>query len=397
MNILFVNNNPFNPIAGGIERVTDVLTKELLKRGYVVYYLCGKLPSSKMFLCDYEFPAKVYQLPNDGLFDDEKNIAFYKSLLLDLKVDVVINQRGLGGQFNALLPITHTKIISVVHSTPDSCITLFLDQLVELTSPPFVKLKKTIKNILLPIISCYWKRRATLDLKNKYNELVQNSDAIVTLSCRDIEVFKEFINNTPHKAKLVSIPNPNTFDAMDLSINNKEKIILYVGRLAKLQKKPLRMLKIWEYLYKKYPDWKLIVVGDGGERNNMQRYVIERNLKSVVFEGVQQNVAEYYKKSAFICLTSDFEGWGMTLTEGMQYGCIPFTFNNYGAAYDIINDGVDGCIIPAFDLKKYAKRMSELMRDEVRCLEMSKSAIEKVKKYSVENVVDKWDVLLSSC
>ena len=70
-------------------------------------------------------------------------------------------------------------------------------------------------------------------------------------------------------------------------------------------------------------------------KENMQQKVKSYNLKNVFFEGRQSDVAQYYKKASFICLTSNFEGWGMVLTEGMQYGCIPMTFNNYGAAYEI--------------------------------------------------------------
>ena len=50
MNILFVNDIPFNPIGGGLERVTDSLSKELVKRGYTIYYLCDKVRDSKLYL-----------------------------------------------------------------------------------------------------------------------------------------------------------------------------------------------------------------------------------------------------------------------------------------------------------------------------------------------------------
>ena len=86
----------------------------------------------------------------------------------------------------------------------------------------------------------------------------------------------------------------------------------------------------------------------------------------------------------------------MVLTEGMQYGCIPFTFNNYGAAYEIIDDGINGCLIPAYNLKKYASRLSELMSDEERRYRMSMAAIEKVKIFSSEIIADKWDMLFRS-
>ena len=86
----------------------------------------------------------------------------------------------------------------------------------------------------------------------------------------------------------------------------------------------------------------------------------------------------------------------MALTEGMQHGCIPFTFNNYGAAYDIIDDGVNGCLIPAFDLKKYACTLSELISNDIKRKNMSKAAIEKVKLFSVENVVDRWEEIFKN-
>ena len=86
----------------------------------------------------------------------------------------------------------------------------------------------------------------------------------------------------------------------------------------------------------------------------------------------------------------------MVLTEGMQYGCIPITFNNYGAASDIIDDNINGCLIPAFDLEQYAARLSELMSNDNKRIEMSKAAIEKVKLFSVENTANKWEKLFQS-
>ena len=44
MNILFVSDQPFNPAYGGIERVTDLIVRELLRRGgYEITYLCERV------------------------------------------------------------------------------------------------------------------------------------------------------------------------------------------------------------------------------------------------------------------------------------------------------------------------------------------------------------------
>lgn len=395
MNILFVNDIPFNPIGGGIERVTDVLAKGLIKRGYKVYYLCGKLPQSKQYLLNYDFPAQLYQLPQFGLFENEDNILYYKNLQDELEIDVVVNQRGLGGWFNGLLPITQTKIVSVIHSVPDGEVRMFLNKLVELTVPPFEKIKKFIKIKLSSVIKAYWKRKALEDAKTYYNELAQYSDVIVTLSRGDIDMLNRLIGITK-KTKIINIPNPNTFDQINTISEPKKKILLYVGRLEKTEKEPLRLLKIWNILHKKHPDWQLKIVGDGEERNAMKNYVESQKINNVFFKGRKVDVSKYYREASFVCLTSNFEGWGMSLTEGMQYGCVPFTFGNYGAAYEIIDDGVNGCIIPAFDIKLYARRLSELMENKDKCMAMSKAAIEKVQLFSVEEIVDKWEEMLNS-
>lgn len=392
MKILFVSDSPFNPIVGGLERVTDVLTKELQKRGHSVFYLCAKIHPSKSDLLAYEYPAPLYQLPEYGLFDNAKNGAYYKSLQQSLNIDIVINQRGLGGKFNSLLSLTEAKLVSVIHSIPDGDTEIFLNNVIRNTTPPFLQIKKTAKRLTLPILRLYWRKRALLEQKVKYQELAYYSDAIVTLSSKDGTLLQSQIENE-NLTRIISIPNPNTFEETQVIADKKQRVLLYVGRLTKAEKEPIRLLKIWRHLHNCYPDWQLKIVGDGEARDSMEKYVATQHLENVVFEGRKSDVAKYYREASFVCLTSNFEGWGMALTEGMQYGCIPCTFNNYGAAFEIIDDGVNGCLIPAFDLKNYADRLSELMSNDQKRIQMAQVSIQKVAKFSVENVVDKWEHL----
>lgn len=387
MNILFVNNNPFNPMAGGIERVTDILAKELLNRGYGVFYLWEKIDESKLYLLNYEYPVKFYQLPEMGLFDNDINISFYKRLLAELNINVVINQRGAGGWFNACLRASiGVKRLSVIHSVPECDVVIGLNNIIKFTTPPFVGVKRFIKKTF----RYFWERKVVKEQKIRYSELIQHSDVVVTLSKRYIDSLKRFVN-PPYKSKLVSIPNPNPFPNVGEVCWKKGKIILYVGRLNKEDKNPMRILKIWKYLNIKHPDWQLKILGEGDERLNMQDYVEKQNLLNVYFEGRQSNVEKYYKEASFICLTSNFEGWPMALIEGMQYGCIPFTFNNFGASYDIIDNDINGCIVSAFNIKEYASRLSKLMTKEDERMKMSKASIIKVEGFSVGKIVDEWE------
>ena len=167
MNILFVNDFPFNPVGGGVERVTDILAKEFVKRGHVVYYLYGKLSPNRRYLLDYEFPAYIFQLPNFGMFNDEENRVFYKHIQENLKIDIVINQRGLSGAFNGMLPFTTSKLISVIHSVPDGDVIAYVNNLVNLTTPPFISVKRVIKQMFYPLLSSYWRKNALRELRPK--------------------------------------------------------------------------------------------------------------------------------------------------------------------------------------------------------------------------------------
>lgn len=392
--ILFVNERPFNPILGGIERVTDILAKALIAKGqYSVYYLCGKVEDKDMHSLEYDFPAKLYTLPEYGLFKDDKNIRFYQDLLERHHIDIVINQRGLNGGFNQILPIGDARKISVIHSKPNSQINHNIARILLFSSEFKEQLKKCIKISIYPFFYFRAIYKAKKMLKKAYHDLVQYSDAIVLLSENDKEEFLSNRVNIGDKI-LCGIPNPNTFSVdAQYNLKEKEKIILYIGRFDQFEKNVLALIKVWKRLFIKFPDWKLVLVGDGPDKKRVFEYIRKNKIGNVVIEGAQKDVARYYQKASFVCLTSFYEGWGMTLTEGMSYGCIPCTFNNYGAASDIIDDGVNGCLVNAFNIKEYSNRLADIMSSDIKREKMSQAALEKVKDFSVECVAKRWENL----
>lgn len=394
--ILFLNERPFNPILGGIERVTDTLCKELIKRGYTVSYLCGRVNTIDEQWLNYDFPTKLFTLPEYGLFKSNQNIEFYRNLLDQHKIDVVINQRGLNGGFNNALTIGNVKRISVIHSKPNSQINHNIARILLFSKEPKEQIKKYIKICLYPLFYLRAITKAKRYLTKAYRKLAERSDAIVLLSFNDIE---ELLSNRIDVSNtiLCGIPNPNGFNLKSCTtLAKKEKTVLYVGRLDQFEKNLICLLKIWDLLDDKFPNWKLVIVGDGPDKKRLQTYIKKHNINNVYLEGSRSNVEDYYEVASFICLTSYYEGWGMSLTEGMQYGCIPFTFNNYGAASDIIDDGINGCLIKPYNIKSYAYRLSELMQNDTKRIQISNAAMEKVQRFSVDKVVDKWEELIKS-
>ena len=392
MNILFINNLPFNPTLGGIERVTDILAKALIKKGYNIHYLCGYIKDNKTL--DYNFPTKMNTLPEENLFFSDINRKYFTDYIHDNKIDIIINQKGLDSYLNKSLEISNIKKITVIHSKPKAYLQLYCK--VTINKPQSFKdlFKIFIKIIAYPILYIRNKQLGEKYLNKQYNEIVEKSDAIVLLSSRYI---KEFLSCKIKNIKIpiIGIANPNAYTNVTLNFEKKEKIILYVGRLNTFAKKPQRILKIWERIYKNNPEWQVVFVGDGTALPELKSYVRLHQIPRVNFAGHQSNVKQYYKIASFICLCSDFEGWGMSLTEGMSYGCIPFTFNNFAAASEIIDDDQNGCLISPFNIKEYAKRIEALMNDENRRKEMSENAFNKVKNFDIENIVIQWEYLFN--
>ena len=135
-----------------------------------------------------------------------------------------------------------------------------------------------------------------------------------------------------------------------------------------------------------------MIVGDGAERLAMQSYIEKNGLERVCLLGRKRNLEDYYRRASIVCLTSTYEGWGMALTEGMQFGCIPFTFN-YGSSSDIVDNGVNGYLIRAYNLRAFARRLSVLMSDVEKQQRMAMSSYHHSKKFDVENIVSQWEKL----
>ena len=99
-------------------------------------------------------------------------------------------------------------------------------------------------------------------------------------------------------------------------------------------------------------------------------------------------------RASILLLTSDFEGFGLVIIEGMSFGVVPFVYGSYPAVYDIIDDNINGFILPmtekGYDAAQMAGKMADVMKCPERWLQLSKNAISKSNLFSLENVYSQW-------
>lgn len=189
--------------------------------------------------------------------------------------------------------------------------------------------------------------------------------------------------------------NPVTLDSSDFEyfIQNKQKEIIYLGRIDYNQKRVYRVIDTWTKLEAKFPEWKLTIVGDGVERANIEKQVAYYGLKHVTFEGFQQP-KPYYERASILLLTSEYEGFPLVLAECMSFGVIPAVYDSYSAVRDIIDDDKDGIVIPynqdGFKADEAAVMLATIMKDECKRDQMALAAIKKSKDYSLDRIYQEW-------
>ena len=112
-----------------------------------------------------------------------------------------------------------------------------------------------------------------------------------------------------------------------------------------------------------------------------------------MFEGFK-DPKPYYQKAKIICLTSIYEGWGMVLTEAMQFGCVPIAFDSFPAIRDIIIPNETGILVKPFSKKEYIFKLIHLMEDDNYRTQLSQKGFEYVKKFDKSNILPKWIELI---
>lgn len=371
---------------GGLEVVTAVLANKFVAEGHgvsVFAFLGGKHSIAE------RLDRRIKLYAQDDYTMSKENVARLRNILVDDKIDVIINQWGL-----PYTPIRtarkaaeglNVKIISVYHNAPS------FNGRIQKLNIALMECENPTKRMALYAIR--WAFREITSRGMAYN--YAKSDKFLVLSPSYIEDFKRFTRQK-QASNLQVLTNPITVDNVDFKYkaDEKQKEIIYVGRLDFVQKRVYRVIDTWNYLEERFPDWRLTIVGDGDDRKNLENHVKALGLKRVSFEGFQKP-APYYRRASVLLLTSDFEGFPLVLAECMSFGVIPTVYDSYSAVGDIIADGKDGIVIPyhkdGYKAEEAANMLAGILEDDDNRRQMALTAIEKSKEYSVEKIYEEWE------
>lgn len=169
------------------------------------------------------------------------------------------------------------------------------------------------------------------------------------------------------------------------NISNEDVIITLVGRLETVKGQE-HLLKITEILKEKANGYKVLLVGDGSNRKNLENYVREKELP-VDFLGHISAIDEIYSISDIIVNTSNSEALSFAALEGFSHKKPVVAFDIDGIN-EVIDDGVDGYLVKFMDYEAFSERLVKLMKDKDLRIRLGENGYEKVRtKFTVERMV----------
>ena len=349
MKIAFVISSLSN---GGAEKIISLLANYFVQCNEVSLILLCK----KEIVYDIDNNINLVELNScknsvniiDGI---KNNINRYKELknqIIEIKPDLIISF------------LTQTNILSIL----------------------------VAKSLHIPIIASERSIYASQKSKiwqglRKY--IYKKANYIVTQTLADLKnyTFLDTIQNI-YNPLLINNKNNNL-------IKNREDIVLAVGRLHNVKQFDV-LIKVFSQIETEY---KLVILGEGNKRNNLEKIIKEKNLEKKVFlKGQVKNVNEYYQKSKIFVLSSKYEGFPNALLEAMSNGCACISFDCPYGPNEIITNKKDGILVKNQDQDELKRAIESLIRDESYQQKLSINAIENSKRFDYKNIMQEWENLI---
>jgi len=186
------------------------------------------------------------------------------------------------------------------------------------------------------------------------------------------------------------IPNPCSLDGTALPGTPKSKTVLAVGRLHE-QKGFDLLLRAWQPIEQRHPDWSLRIVGEGPKHAELEAQIREQGLQHVVLTGRTDDVSKAYAAASLFVLSSRYEGLPLALIEAMWCGLPCIAFDCPQGPAELLADE-RGWLVPNGDIAALTAQMEyAVTRPEEAAERAEKAQTFARQTYSEETVMPRWE------
>jgi glycosyltransferase involved in cell wall biosynthesis len=319
----------------------------------------------------------MYGLPiqRGASFSDLFNIIRIRNIIKANKYDIVhchSTKAGFVGRLAAFLS-RHPNVIYSPHGF------MFCDTRIKLKRLLYLKLEKYLGFLTNKIIAVSGSER---DLA-LHHQIVPNKKIITLYNSIDPSDYEDFDYENKVQEKLR---------------NNSEIILGTVGRLY-YQKDPLTLIKSFKIINDRFPNTRLIIVGNGPLEKECILLINELKLDNKIdLAGFQKNSKIYYQMFDIFMLSSHYEGLPYSLLEAMTMG-IPAVGTDVVGIKDLILHGETGYLVREGDYKELASAVTKMLENPDLLTILSQNAKNRAKMEFnfVEGIKEYQDFYSNQC
>ena len=223
--------------------------------------------------------------------------------------------------------------------------------------------------------------------------LFKRADAVLLQTRQSMDFF-------PHGVlkKAVIMRNPVSADYdTDRFEGERDKTVVTLGRIDENKNHEL-IIDAFAPIADKYPDWKVIIYGEGPVRQRLIDKVKDLGLSDrILLPGFTDNPLEALKKAGVFVLSSNSEGTPNALIEAMMLGLpVISTDCPCGGPAELIRDGENGLLIPMNDVAKMQDSLQKIFNNRHFSERIGCEATHTRDIYSPEKVFSSWESLLKN-
>lgn len=337
--------------SGGAERVVSLLANKMVERGCQVEIICLKF-NDVYYQTDSRVKVTLAMQQTKNRFTE---IFWLRKYLKKQKPDVVI-------------PFTEGVYCFTILSLLGTGIPIIASE--RLDPAAMSKTRKILKRFLLPYAD--WLVVQTQSIKEYFPESIQKKTSIIY--------------------------NPVNEESLSPALplrEGRQNRIISVGRLYP-QKNQAMMIRAFAKVADEFPDWQLVIYGEGPLRESLELIVESFELQDrVLLPGRTEHVVEELRRSKIFCMSSDYEGMSNAMIEAICVG-LPIISTKVSGTEELIRDGENGFIVEIGDEERFTNCISQLISSPSLQDKMSVRNTQLAQTFNIDHIVDEWISLIKT-
>lgn len=356
------------PTFGGSGVLATELGKALAKNGHQVHFISYSQPARLEAFVENIFYHEVY-IPQYSLFQH----APYETALAGKIVEIVKSNQ--------------LELMHVHYAIPHASAALLAKMI----------LKE--EGIHMPVVTTLHGTDITLvGREASYEPVVtwsiNQSDAVTAVSD---SLVRDTLNHFAVKRPIRMIPNFIDFERFnkkprqhfkDLIAPNNERVIVHTSNFRKV-KRVEDVVRIFDIIQKEIPA-KLLLIGDGPERSNIEKVCRELGVcNKVTFLGKQEAIEDILSICDLFILPSESESFGLSALEAMACE-VPVISTNTGGLPEVNIHGVTGFLSNIGDYQDMAANALKLLQNDTLLVQFRKNALNQAKKFDLNRILNQY-------